>query len=100
MTKIAFLNMCYFCGLMIGGISFGLASDRYGRRTALIFSILASSLTSLMGAALTTYWSYLLMRFLCGMATEGMLMSAFIIAIESVGSGHSARAGILLQVRL
>lgn len=90
--------MCYFLGLTIGGVTFGLVADRYGRRKALIFSIIMSSFTSLMGAAMSTYWSYLMMRFLSGIATEGILMSAFMIAIEVVGMEYLTRCGVLVQV--
>ena len=92
--------MCYFLGLMIGGILFGLASDKYGRRQALIFSILVSATTSMIGVAMTTYWSYLMLRFLCGVATEGMLMSAFMIVIEIVGMEYILWGGMMTQVRI
>jgi MFS transporter, AAHS family, 4-hydroxybenzoate transporter len=73
-----------YAGMMIGGAAAGLAGDRYGRRTALLGSVLvfglATILISLTGSLLTLG----VLRFVAGIGLGGAIPNAAALAAEYV----------------
>ena len=98
MTKIAFINMGYMLGMLIGSFVFGVLSDKIGRkRTLLICSVIAGG-ASLGGAFVQDYWLYFGLRLVTGIAAKGLFMLAFMISVEISGVSYKTILGVLIQV--
>ena len=73
-------------GLMIGSFLCGRLADRFGRKLALMFSVVVASCGSLAGAFMPEYYSYTASRLVTGIGAQGMFLGAFAMAVEVVGS--------------
>jgi len=69
-------------GAAVGGVVLGNLGDRWGRRRAMSASILLYSLFAGLGAFVTTQEQMLVLRFLVGMGTGGMLPNGIALASE------------------
>ena len=56
----------YFCGVMIGGVVFGMISDRFGRRPVLLFTMYAHILLGVVIAFIPNYIGFVVLRFIVG----------------------------------
>ena len=97
---MAFINMGYMLGLLVGSFLFGILSDKYGRRKALLVGALASGALSLSMSFIKNYWAYFALRFLLGIFSKSLFMLAFMIAVEISGVNYKTYLGILIQVTL
>ena len=86
-------------GLLVGSMTFGLVSDKYGRMIALMASVLCVCLSSLIGAFMPEAGGYGLFRFITGMGGMGCFMVTFVICVEYVGLKYTMLLGILIEVR-
>uniref|UniRef100_A0A8C3I0W1 Major facilitator superfamily (MFS) profile domain-containing protein n=1 Tax=Chrysemys picta bellii TaxID=8478 RepID=A0A8C3I0W1_CHRPI len=66
----------YMAGVLAGGIIFGGLSDRFGRRSPLIWCYLQMAVTGTSTAFSPSFTAYCIFRFLSGMAFSGILMNA------------------------
>jgi MFS family permease len=81
----------------IGGILFGIIADRFGRRRALIGSVLVYSIfTAACGLAQST-WQLGVCRFLLGLGMGGEWTSGAAIVSETWPDRHRAKAVALMQ---
>ncbi|KAI3386484.1 hypothetical protein SNEBB_003771 [Seison nebaliae] len=60
-----------FIGMMIGGLTWGLLSDIYGRRRMLILSLILNAIFALLSAFPLTYFTFCIFRFFCGIGIGG-----------------------------
>lgn len=97
-TKVSFIGMMYMFGMLIGSFVFGVMSDKIGRKKTLMVSVFFSGASSLGGAFCNSYWLYLALRFVAGIAAKGLFMLAFMIAVEISGVNYKTYLGILIQV--
>lgn len=97
-SQMAFINMGYMLGLLVGSFLFGILSDKYGRRKALLVGALASGALSLSMSFIKNYWAYFALRFLLGIFSKSLFMLAFMIAVEISGVNYKTYLGILIQV--
>ena len=95
---MAFINMGYMFGLLIGSFLFGILSDKYGRRKALLVGALISGGLSLSMSFIKTYWAYFALRLFLGIFSKSLFMLAFMIAVEISGVNYKTYLGILIQV--
>ena len=61
-AKVAMVLTMFVLGQMIGSLLCGRMSDKIGRKKTLMFSILCSSVASLVGAFMPEYYSYTVTR--------------------------------------
>lgn len=95
---MAFINMGYMFGLLIGSFLFGLLSDKFGRKKALLLSGVLSGAFSLGGSFVKSYWAYFILRLCLGISAKGLFMLAFMICVEISGVRYKTYLGILIQV--
>lgn len=87
----------YMGGVLVGCIVFGVISDRYGRRRAILIAQLQFSITASL-AAFSPYLSiYLACRFLIGMAAPGIFACPFVLVTEFIGLRWRAILGVCYQ---
>jgi OCT family organic cation transporter-like MFS transporter 4/5 len=97
-SQMAFINMGYMFGMLVGSFVFGIISDKIGRRKALLLSAILAGSTSLGSAFIKSYWPYFVMRLLLGISAKGLFMLAFMICVEISGVDYKTYLGILIQV--
>lgn len=76
MQQVANVNSYNLFGMFFGALCGGWLADRIGRRKALITSIFIFSVSSLCNAFFTSYHPFVIMRFLTGFGTIGMVTIA------------------------
>lgn len=85
-------------GILLGSISFGYLSDRFGRKLPLMVSIVLQ-LASGVGCAVVPWFPVLLlMKFLSAVATGGTMVTSYVICMEIVGKSWRAAITILYQI--
>merc|ERR1711892_1357784 len=84
--KVSLVIMMYMLGLMIGSILCGRMADKFGRKKTLMFSIICSSVGSLVGSFMPEYYSYTLSRVLTAIGAQGLFLSTFSLTLEVLGS--------------
>jgi len=71
-------------GMMIGGLAGGMLGDRYGRRTALLGSVLSFAVLTLAIAFVNSVFMLGLLRFIAGIGLGGAMPNAAALASEYV----------------
>ena len=85
-------------GMMAGGAIAGLVGDRYGRKTALLGSVVVFSAFTLAAAAVDGTVALGTLRFLAGLGLGGAMPNAAALASEFVPTGQRAMAVTLAIV--
>jgi MFS transporter, putative metabolite:H+ symporter len=80
----AFLINMQMIGLLVGGVVWGVLSDKKGRVAALFGSILLYSLANLANAFVTTIEMYGALRFIAGIGLAGELGAAITLVSETL----------------
>lgn len=80
-----------------GGILFGVIADRYGRRPALMGSLLVYSIFTFACGLSTNVWQLGLFRFLLGLGMGGEWTSGAALVSETWPDAHRAKAMGLMQ---
>lgn len=78
----AWYTAALMLGAAVGGITLGNLGDRWGRRRAMSISILIYSLFAGLGAFVQSQEQMLILRFLVGLGTGGMLPNGVALAAE------------------
>jgi AAHS family 4-hydroxybenzoate transporter-like MFS transporter len=71
-------------GMMIGGLAGGMLGDRYGRRTALLGSVIAFAILTLAISLVNSVFMLGLLRFIAGIGLGGAMPNAAALASEYV----------------
>uniref|UniRef100_UPI00398EBC77 solute carrier family 22 member 6-A-like n=1 Tax=Pristiophorus japonicus TaxID=55135 RepID=UPI00398EBC77 len=72
----------YMAGLLTGAIILGRLSDKYGRRTLLLWSHFQMAISGTCGAFSTSFPLFCFWRFLCGTAVSGIILNTFSLKVE------------------
>ncbi|XP_069750376.1 solute carrier family 22 member 6-A-like [Narcine bancroftii] len=72
----------YMAGVLAGSIVFGRLSDRYGRRTLLLWSHLQLAVSGTCGAFAPSFPLFCFWRFLAGMALSGIILNTLCLCVE------------------
>ena len=71
-------------GMMIGGLLGGLIGDKFGRRTALLFSVITFAILTFLVALIDSVFMLSALRFLAGVGLGGAMPNAAALASEYV----------------
>lgn len=88
------LNM-QMAGLLIGGLAFGIAGDKIGRKSCLLVSILIYSLATLLCAFVQDPNHYALLRFVAGLGLSGEVGIGISLITESLSRERRGMATTL-----
>ncbi|XP_059497602.1 solute carrier family 22 member 6-A-like isoform X2 [Stegostoma tigrinum] len=72
----------YMGGVLTGSIVLGWLSDRFGRRTLLLWSHFQMAVSGTCAAFSSSYPLFCFWRFLCGMALSGIILNIFCLSLE------------------
>ncbi|XP_075984568.1 organic cation transporter protein-like [Anticarsia gemmatalis] len=94
----SFTQMMLQLGVLVGSITFGFLSDRYGRKITFLVAITTVIIFGLIIPFSPNYIIFTLLRTLLGMATAGTMVVSFVIVMESVGPRYREVTGCLFQI--
>ncbi|KAK5925823.1 hypothetical protein CgunFtcFv8_021448 [Champsocephalus gunnari] len=89
------IQTIYMGGVLTGAIVYGGLSDRYGRRSVLIWSYLQLGVLGCSSAFLPSYSTYCAFRFLSGMAVSGVILNGFSLKVEWIPTKQRTVVGTL-----
>ncbi|KAF5290282.1 hypothetical protein FQR65_LT11616 [Abscondita terminalis] len=82
-------------GVLIGAVSFGILSDRFGRRLTFFSAVSLQVIFGLLMGIAPEFWLYSIFRMFVGFASSGVYLSSFVIAMEMIGPKDRLAAGII-----
>ncbi|XP_071800449.1 solute carrier family 22 member 4-like [Asterias amurensis] len=92
------INSIFFFGFMAGSFVFGVISDWFGRKNALIVAMLMWFLGLLATPFCSELWHLYLVRFITGMGQLGRWIPAYVMVNEFVGQRWRIVVGVLIGV--
>ncbi|XP_016528623.1 solute carrier family 22 member 13-like [Poecilia formosa] len=78
----------YMAGVLVGSLTFGAISDRFGRRFGILLSVFILLLFSVSTAFSPNIYVYMALKFLCG--TGVVIMTTFVMVVEWTDPSKSA----------
>ncbi|XP_059057476.1 organic cation transporter-like protein isoform X2 [Achroia grisella] len=94
----SFTQTLFQLGTLVGSIVFGMASDRFGRRTPLLVAVVLQVTMGIGAAFMPEYWTFTLVRFLIGASVGGTMVVGFVVVMEYVGTKYRDIVSALYQV--
>lgn len=85
-NELAYVFSAGLFGMMIGALLMGPVGDKFGRRYAVIFSVVVFALFTLLTGFIDSYNELLLLRFLTGLGLGGAMPNATALITEYVSS--------------
>ncbi|XP_068178108.1 solute carrier family 22 member 7-like [Antennarius striatus] len=85
----------FFIGAMIGAITFGSLSDRFGRRSMILVSYTSAMLFGFASALSTSYVMFMVLRFFTGFSITGITIIAAVLTVEWVDIEHRKLVGVI-----
>ncbi|XP_054611184.1 solute carrier family 22 member 6 isoform X2 [Dunckerocampus dactyliophorus] len=89
------IQTIYMGGVLSGAIIYGGLSDRFGRRTVLIWSYLQLGILGCSSALSPSYSIYCVFRFLSGMAVSGVILNSVSLKVEWIPTKTRTLVGTL-----
>ncbi|CAH2084661.1 unnamed protein product [Euphydryas editha] len=93
-----FTQTIFQFGVLIGSLTLGLASDRYGRRKTLLIAIVFEMFTGMMAAFMPDYWSFTIIRMFLGISVGGVTVVSFVLLMEIVGCVYRDIISIVFHI--
>eukprot|EP01024_Parvocaulis_polyphysoides_P036227 TRINITY_DN3221_c0_g1_i9.p1 TRINITY_DN3221_c0_g1~~TRINITY_DN3221_c0_g1_i9.p1 ORF type:complete len:312 (+),score=35.95 TRINITY_DN3221_c0_g1_i9:136-1071(+) len=92
-----FSSSAFFLGFLFGAGIFGWYADKYGRKKGMLVVLILSAVFGCLNSAAWNFWSYIVLRFMVGVAVAGIGLVCFILAQEPLGALWRGQAGLLNQ---
>ncbi|XP_071362256.1 solute carrier family 22 member 6 [Trachinotus anak] len=89
------IQTIYMGGVLTGAIIYGGLSDRFGRRSVLIWSYLQLGVLGCSSALSPSYSAYCIFRFLSGMAVSGVILNGVSLKVEWIPTKARTLVGTL-----
>ncbi|KAM6911955.1 solute carrier family 22 member 6-A isoform 2-T4 [Lycodopsis pacificus] len=89
------IQTIYMGGVLAGAIIFGGLSDRFGRRSVLMWSYLQLGILGCSSALSPSYSAYCVFRFLSGMAVSGIILNGVSLKVEWIPTKERTLVGTL-----
>uniref|UniRef100_A0A3Q3X3L8 Solute carrier family 22 member 6 n=1 Tax=Mola mola TaxID=94237 RepID=A0A3Q3X3L8_MOLML len=89
------IQTIYMGGVLAGAIIYGGLSDRFGRRSVLIWSYLQLAVLGCSSALSPSYTVYCIFRFLSGMAVSGVILNGVSLKVEWIPTKERTLVGTL-----
>ncbi|XP_070712123.1 solute carrier family 22 member 6 isoform X1 [Pempheris klunzingeri] len=89
------IQTIYMGGVLAGAIIYGGLSDRFGRRSVLIWSYLQLAILGCSSALSPSYSAYCIFRFLSGMAVSGVILNGVSLKVEWIPTKERTLVGTL-----
>ncbi len=87
-SELGYVFSSGLLGMMLGALILGPIGDKYGRRYAVIFSVLVFGLCTLLTGLVEDYNELLLLRFLTGLGLGGAMPNVMALMTEYVSTRH------------
>ncbi|XP_041356318.1 organic cation transporter protein-like [Gigantopelta aegis] len=87
----------FMAGFLVGVFVIGAFSDRFGRKTALMVSLLVNLICGFSLNYLPEHISYTMFRFLLGASSSGIFTTSFVMSVEIVGASKRVFVGVFIQ---
>lgn len=78
----------YMAGALVGALTGGLLSDKYGRRIVWFVSIIANSIFGVVSAFSPSLYFFYVVRFFHGIFIQGGTLTTFVLATEMIGPSY------------
>lgn len=75
----------YYVGAIVGGFLLGFIADHYGRVSALVAANTLALIGGICTVFATDFWTFVLCRFLVGLAYDNCFTMFYIILLEYTG---------------
>ncbi|KAJ8674537.1 hypothetical protein QAD02_005799 [Eretmocerus hayati] len=85
-------------GILLGSVSFGFLSDRFGRKLPLMASIILQIASGLGCAIVPWFPALVFLKFLSALAIGGGMVTSYVICMEIIGKRWRAAITILYQI--
>ncbi|XP_060070271.1 organic cation transporter protein-like [Ylistrum balloti] len=92
-----YMQILMYSGALAGSLTQGFFADRFGRQRVICYSLAIVFVSGLISAWSPNYYAFTLLRFFQIMASRGVYISSFILAIEMVGPSKRQWAGFLFN---
>ncbi|XP_067010711.1 organic cation transporter protein isoform X2 [Anabrus simplex] len=88
----------FMLGDVLGSVTFGFLSDRYGRRPIFFVALALQLVSGVLVAVSPGYIFFMIFRLLVGSTASGEFLIAYVIALEMVGPSKRVLAGVACQL--
>ncbi|KAJ8045587.1 Solute carrier family 22 member 3 [Holothuria leucospilota] len=85
-------------GLAVGSITFGYTTDKYGRRSMMLFCLVLFNIFSLAETLSPNFIFFVIMRFLCGLTFKGAWLSPTTMMFEYLTPNYRSVIGSIPQI--
>ncbi|XP_062906805.1 solute carrier family 22 member 15-like isoform X1 [Mobula hypostoma] len=93
--KISLASSVYFFGVLIGVVTFGQISDRFGRKRTYLTGLTLDIIFGIASGIAPTYQMFLVSRFFVGVTNGGMGLVSFVLLQEYLSVSYWAIVGSL-----
>ncbi|KAL1006168.1 hypothetical protein UPYG_G00068770 [Umbra pygmaea] len=88
----------FFIGVTIGSVIFGYLSDKFGRKSMILVSFVASAVFGTISSFSVSYVMFAVTRTLCGVAVTGMSITTLALSIEWTDIKHRTFTGTIISL--